>query len=396
MNLRRRERDLPGDGPNDRGACRAASWTEASSARRRTDPARPGSTSPAERREESPSSSPTRTSTQRSISDEPGAASALKAAYAGWTKGGAALLLAVRALARAEGSRGAVARRVAALPARARGATRRGGPVGSTKGWRWIGEMDGSPARWPPRISRPGSTKRPPRSFVAPRGVVAGWEIPSRSPTTNGSRRNGSSGAPGRTSPAARATSGRCARTAPLSSGGRFGPASSATSRRCRQRRPCSGRGSSCRSSSRRSHTRSSSIPTASARRTRRRCRGRRNVRLDILDADARGHRRRRAGLAQWCQLYVFQDRGVTREHLAGAEAAGCSAVVLTVDTPRLAQRERDLRAGFEIPAELPLPYARSAIGDAPQNPADQFALSSSVWWRDASGSRARAGCPSS
>jgi isopentenyl diphosphate isomerase/L-lactate dehydrogenase-like FMN-dependent dehydrogenase len=89
-------------------------------------------------------------------------------------------------------------------------------------------------------------------------------------------------------------------------------------------------------------------------------------------------------GLAQWCQLYVFQDRGATRERLAGAEAAGCSAVVLTVDTPRLAQRERDLRVGFEIPAELPLPYARATIGDAPQNPADQFALlDASVSWRD-------------
>jgi isopentenyl diphosphate isomerase/L-lactate dehydrogenase-like FMN-dependent dehydrogenase len=89
-------------------------------------------------------------------------------------------------------------------------------------------------------------------------------------------------------------------------------------------------------------------------------------------------------GLVQWCQLYVFQDRGVTREHLAGAAAAGCSAIVLTVDTPRLAQRERDLRVGFEIPADLPLPYARATIGAAPQNPADQFALlDASVSWRD-------------
>jgi isopentenyl diphosphate isomerase/L-lactate dehydrogenase-like FMN-dependent dehydrogenase len=89
-------------------------------------------------------------------------------------------------------------------------------------------------------------------------------------------------------------------------------------------------------------------------------------------------------GLPQWCQLYVFQDRGVTREHLAGAADAGCSAVLLTVDTPRLAQRERDLRVGFEIPTELPLPYARAAIGSAPQNPADQFALlDPSVSWRD-------------
>src|SRR5207244_6572271 len=89
-------------------------------------------------------------------------------------------------------------------------------------------------------------------------------------------------------------------------------------------------------------------------------------------------------GLLQWCQLYVFQDRGATREHLAEAAAAGCSAVLLTVDTPRLAQRERDLRVGFEIPSDLPLPYARATIGDAPQNPADQFALlDDSVSWRD-------------
>jgi 4-hydroxymandelate oxidase len=89
-------------------------------------------------------------------------------------------------------------------------------------------------------------------------------------------------------------------------------------------------------------------------------------------------------GLMQWCQLYVFQDRSVTREHLAGAAAAGCSAVVLTVDTPLLAQRERDLRVGFEVPPDLPLPYARAVIGDEAQNPADQFALlDASVSWSD-------------
>ncbi len=89
-------------------------------------------------------------------------------------------------------------------------------------------------------------------------------------------------------------------------------------------------------------------------------------------------------GLMQWCQLYVFKDRGVTREHLAEAADAGCSAVILTVDTPRLAQRERDLRVGFEVPADLPLPYARAAIGNAAKNPADQFSLlDDSVSWRD-------------
>ena len=57
---------------------------------------------------------------------------------------------------------------------------------------------------------------------------------------------------------------------------------------------------------------------------------------------------------------------------------------MLTVDTPRLAQRERDLRIGFAVPSDLPLPYARATIGDAAKNPADQFALlDASVSWRD-------------
>ncbi len=78
----------------------------------------------------------------RVISPEPGAASALKASYAGWTKGSAALLLAVRALARAEGvEENLLAEWRLSLPqleerygAAARSADR--------KGWRWIGEME--------------------------------------------------------------------------------------------------------------------------------------------------------------------------------------------------------------------------------------------------------------
>jgi len=89
-------------------------------------------------------------------------------------------------------------------------------------------------------------------------------------------------------------------------------------------------------------------------------------------------------GLLTWHQLYVFRDRGFAREHLAGAAAAGCSAVVLTVDTARLAQRERDLRIGFEIPADIPLPYARAAMGASAQNPAEHFKLlDDSLSWTD-------------
>jgi 4-hydroxymandelate oxidase len=89
-------------------------------------------------------------------------------------------------------------------------------------------------------------------------------------------------------------------------------------------------------------------------------------------------------GVDQWCQLYFFQDRGLVREHIEAAVAAGCRAIVLTVDAPLLGRRDRDLRAGFLIPPELPLPYARAAVGVTAQNPAEQFdRLSPSVTWRD-------------
>ena len=78
----------------------------------------------------------------RVISEEPGAASALKAAYAGWTKGSGALLLTVRELARAEGVEDALLAEwrlsLPELEERLAGAER----SARRKGWRWIGEME--------------------------------------------------------------------------------------------------------------------------------------------------------------------------------------------------------------------------------------------------------------
>jgi isopentenyl diphosphate isomerase/L-lactate dehydrogenase-like FMN-dependent dehydrogenase len=89
-------------------------------------------------------------------------------------------------------------------------------------------------------------------------------------------------------------------------------------------------------------------------------------------------------GVVQWCQLYVFKDDAQTLAHLADAVEAGCTAVVLTVDTPVLGRRERDLRLGFGVPDSLPLPYARHALRPGDENPLQQQdLLSSSVTWRD-------------
>ena len=54
-----------------------------------------------------------------------------------------------------------------------------------------------------------------------------------------------------------------------------------------------------------------------------------------------------------WLQLYWFRDRGILRDLIRRAEAAGFRALVLTVDTPRLGRRLRDVRRGFAVPPEI-------------------------------------------
>ena len=70
------------------------------------------------------------------------AASALKMAYASWTKGSAALLLAARALARAEGVEEALlAEWGISQPGLAERSARAAGSA-AAKGWRWVAEME--------------------------------------------------------------------------------------------------------------------------------------------------------------------------------------------------------------------------------------------------------------
>jgi 4-hydroxymandelate oxidase len=54
-----------------------------------------------------------------------------------------------------------------------------------------------------------------------------------------------------------------------------------------------------------------------------------------------------------WFQLYVFRQREITRALVERAEAAGCTAICLTVTVPVQGNRERDTRTGFRLPAEL-------------------------------------------
>ena len=78
----------------------------------------------------------------RVVSAEVGAASAVKMAFAGWTKGSAALLLAIRALARVEGVEETLLDEwrlsLPQLEDRSVAAAR----SAQKKSWRWIGEME--------------------------------------------------------------------------------------------------------------------------------------------------------------------------------------------------------------------------------------------------------------
>jgi 4-hydroxymandelate oxidase len=64
-----------------------------------------------------------------------------------------------------------------------------------------------------------------------------------------------------------------------------------------------------------------------------------------------------------WFQLYM-QERSATRELVERVVSAGCSALFLTVDTPTAGSRDRQSRAGFEFPADLP--YKTVQPGDNP------------------------------
>ena len=57
------------------------------------------------------------------------------------------------------------------------------------------------------------------------------------------------------------------------------------------------------------------------------------------------------AGAApRWMQVFVYRDRGFTREFVERAAASGYDALVLTTDNQLLGNRERDIRNGFTIP----------------------------------------------
>jgi len=64
-----------------------------------------------------------------------------------------------------------------------------------------------------------------------------------------------------------------------------------------------------------------------------------------------------------WFQIYLMRDRNFNLELIQRAQAAQCSALVVTVDLPVLGVRRRDAKNGLSIPPRLTLANALDIAG---------------------------------
>ena len=93
---------------------------------------------------------------------------------------------------------------------------------------------------------------------------------------------------------------------------------------------------------------------------------------------------RQRAGKQSdlWFQIYLQPDRAFTESIIRRAEAAGCSALVITVDSPIFGSRQRDLRNCFnDLPAGICCENLRECTNG--NGKAAQILFSPKLSWKD-------------
>ena len=97
-------------------------------------------------------------------------------------------------------------------------------------------------------------------------------------------------------------------------------------------------------------------------------------------------------GARLWFQLYWSSDRGFTADLVARVVDAGFEALVLTVDFPAAGRRERDLRAAFALPDDLPAPNIPGSLQRQDFHAALGEIVDTTLTWRDLEWLRER--CP--
>jgi isopentenyl diphosphate isomerase/L-lactate dehydrogenase-like FMN-dependent dehydrogenase len=88
-------------------------------------------------------------------------------------------------------------------------------------------------------------------------------------------------------------------------------------------------------------------------------------------------------GGQNWLQLYWSPDHGFTQALVECAAEAGFAAIALTVDLPLAGRRERDLRATFELPPDLPLPNLPEHLGGGNFHATLAEVVDRTITWRD-------------
>jgi 4-hydroxymandelate oxidase len=105
----------------------------------------------------------------------------------------------------------------------------------------------------------------------------------------------------------------------------------------------------------------------------------------------------------RWHQLYWLRDRDALADVVARAEEAGCGALVLTVDAPRVASRPRDLGSSFVLPEDVQAVNVDPAVmgsthaaaaGTSALQRHSQERFDPSVTWTDLPWLRARTSLP--
>ncbi len=89
-----------------------------------------------------------------------------------------------------------------------------------------------------------------------------------------------------------------------------------------------------------------------------------------------------------WFQLYVQPDRAFTRDLVQRAEAAGCRALVITVDTPVVGLRNREMRIKFALPPGMDRPHLKglktaSTSHLPPENDIYSAVLDPKLTWKE-------------
>jgi 4-hydroxymandelate oxidase len=85
-----------------------------------------------------------------------------------------------------------------------------------------------------------------------------------------------------------------------------------------------------------------------------------------------------------WFQIYLQPDLGFTESVIRRAETAGCSAIVVTVDSPTFGRRERDLSNGFnDLPSGMCCENLREPINANGDGKVRKIVFSPEFSWKD-------------